>query len=98
MLEHCRPIKMSVLPGVLVAAVAASASAAPKPVPPSPYLGVVYRYADALLQHGRDTHGTQSTGLILSALDRKGLAPLTNRPKAPSGVIESARAGEPDGP
>jgi len=97
MFEHCRRIKMSMLPVVLVAAVAAPASAAPRPVPPSPYLGVVYRYADALLQHGRDTHGPQSTSLILSALDRKSLAPLTNRPKAPSGVLESARAGEPDG-
>src|SRR5688572_32358061 len=55
---------------------------APKPVPPSAYLGVVYRYADAMLKHGRDTHGPQRTGLLLSALDRTTLAPLNQRPIA----------------
>ena len=74
------------------------AVAAPKPVPKSPYLGVVYRYADARLQHGRDTFGSQKTGLFLSALDRKMLAPLKDRPAAPAGIEESWRAGPKDGP
>jgi hypothetical protein len=72
--------------------------AAPKPVPPSPYLAVVYRYADARLKHGRDTFGPKKTGLFLSALDRKALAPLKNRPAAPAGMDESLRAGPPEGP
>jgi hypothetical protein len=67
-------------------------------VPKSPYIAVVYRYADALLEKGRDTYGPQQTGLFLSALDRATLAPLTNRPAAPAGVEEADRAGEPGGP
>ena len=72
--------------------------AAPKPVPKSPYIGIVYRYADAVLAHGRDTQGPQATGLILSALDRKSIGPLTNRPHAPAGLPEAVRAGESNGP
>ena len=34
------------------------------------YLDVARRYADAMLDHGRDTYGPTSTGLFLSALDR----------------------------
>ena len=34
------------------------------------YLDVARRYADAMLDHGRDTHGPTSSGLFLSALDR----------------------------
>ncbi len=33
---------------LMLLASAATASAAPKPVPPSPYLGIVYRFADAM--------------------------------------------------
>jgi hypothetical protein len=77
----------------------ASRAEVPKaPVPPSPFLPVIYRYADALLEHGRDIFGSQKTGLFLSALDRVTLAPLTNRPPAPAGVREGDRAGSPSGP
>jgi len=68
------------------------------PVPPSPYLPVIYRYADAMLELGRDTYGSQKTELFLSALDRATLAPLTNRPAASSGVREGDRVGVKDGP
>ena len=34
--------------------------------PSSPFLGVVYRYADAMLQHGRDKYGPVETGLLLA--------------------------------
>jgi hypothetical protein len=67
------------------------------PVPQSPYLAVVYRYADTMLEHGRDRYGPKKTDLFLSALDRAGLAPLTNRPAPPSGVREGDRAGVKDG-
>ena len=67
-------------------------------MPKSPYIAVVYRYADTMLEKGRDTYGPQKTGLFLSALDRATLAPLTNRPAAPAGVRESDRAGAKDGP
>jgi hypothetical protein len=49
------------------------------PVPPSPYLPIIYKFADAMLEHGRDTYGPQKTGLFLSALDRVTFSPLTNR-------------------
>jgi Periplasmic pectate lyase len=68
------------------------------PVPKSPYLTLVYRYADTLLEHGRDTFGPRKTGLFLSALDRDTLRPLTNRPPAPTGVREGDRVGELNGP
>ncbi len=67
-------------------------------VPPSPFLSVVYRYADAMLEHGRDTYGPQKTGLFLSALDRKTFAPLTYRPAPPTGVREGDRVGVAPGP
>ena len=63
------------------------------PVPKSPFIPVIYRYADAMLDKGRDDVGPQKTGLFLSALDRTALAPLSNRPAAPAGVRESDRAG-----
>jgi hypothetical protein len=69
-----------------------------KPVPPSPYLPLVYQYANAMLERGRDTHGPQKTGLLLSALDRSALAPLGDRPSAPAGVAEALRAGAPGRP
>jgi len=63
------------------------------PVPKSPFIPVIYRYADAMLDKGRDDVGPQKTGLFLSALDRTALAPLSNRPAAPAGLRESDRAG-----
>jgi hypothetical protein len=64
-------------------------------VPSSPYLGYVYKYADTMLQKGRDTYGPQKTGLVLSALDRTTLAPLTTRPAAPGGIRRGDRVGLP---
>src|SRR6266545_5312171 len=63
------------------------------PVPKSPFLPVVYRYADTMLKSGRDIYGPQKTGLFLSALDRMTLARLTNRPPAPQGIQETKRVG-----
>jgi hypothetical protein len=63
------------------------------PVPQSPYIAVVYRYADAMLEKGRDTYGPQKTSLFLSALDRVSMSPLTNRPTPPTGVREGDRVG-----
>jgi hypothetical protein len=57
------------------------------PVPPSPFVSVVYKYADAMLEHGRE----RQSGLLFSALDRTTLAPLTNLPPAPSGVRAARR-------
>ena len=87
------------LPAWCAAASPAFSADPPKaPVPPSPYLPVVYRYADTMLAHGRDTVGPQKTGLFLSALDRTPPGILTSRPKAPAGVHEENRAGSQGGP
>lgn len=64
-------------------------------VPSSPYLGYVYKYADAMLENGRDQFGPQSSGLFLSALDRMKLAPLTVRPAPPGGIRREDRVGPP---
>ena len=98
--ESHKPARWSLSLAVL-AALAANPAAAqvPKaPVPSSPYIAIVYRYADAMLEHGRDTIGPRRTGLFLSALDRATLGPLTNRPAAPAGIRENDRAGERTGP
>ncbi len=68
---------------------------APAPTPASPFLGVVYRYGDAMLRSGRDEFGPVKTGLFLGALDRSTLAPLEGRPAAPAGVREEDRDGPP---
>ncbi len=68
------------------------------PQPSSPFLGTVYKYADALVKQGRDTYGPQKTGLFLSALDREKVAPLESRPPAPTGIREEERPGPADGP
>lgn len=60
------------------------------PVPPSPYLPIIYKFADAMLDHGRDTYGAQKTGLFLSALDRATPGPITNY-LALVGVLEQHR-------
>jgi len=77
---------------VLTIAVSVTEAAAP---PSSPYLGYAYRYADAMLEKGRDTHGPVKTGLFLSALDRATMAPLTTRPAAPGGIRREDRVGPP---
>ncbi len=62
-------------------------------IPDSPFIGVVYGYADAMLEHGRDTYGPKKTGMLLSALDRKTLLPLDTRPPPPAGVSSASRPG-----
>jgi hypothetical protein len=79
--------------GFLAGALRIDAEAPKAPVPKSPFIAVIYRYADAMLDKGRDNVGPQKTGLFLSALDRTTFAPLDRRPPAPSGVQESERAG-----
>lgn len=54
---------------------------------------MVRRYADTMLEHGRDTYGPQKSGLLLSALDRMTLKPLTVRPMAPGGIRRGDRPG-----
>ena len=74
-----------------------AAAEVPKaPVPKSPYLPIVYRYADTMLEQGRDTYGPQKTGLFLSALDRSTVTPPTNRPPAPIGIRENERVATKD--
>jgi hypothetical protein len=94
------PLRLCVKALVICAAAlnAPAAEVSKAPVPKSPYIAVVYRYADTLLEKGRDTYGPQKTGLFLSALDRATLTPLTNRPPAPEGVRELDRVGASDGP
>jgi len=61
----------------------------------STYLDVVRRYADTMIEHGRDTYGPAKSGLILSALDRTTLSPLTIRPAPPAGIRRGDRSGPP---
>src|SRR5882672_7547166 len=63
--------------------------------PSNTYLDVVRRYSDTLIERGRDTYGPQKSGLILSALDRMTLAPLTVRPAPPGGIRRGDRPGQP---
>jgi hypothetical protein len=67
-------------------------------IPRSPFINKVYGYANAMLEHDRDTYGPQKSGLFLSALDRKTLGPLKIRPKAPAGIREEDRPGNPAQP
>jgi len=67
-------------------------------IPVSPFANVVYGYVNAMLDHGRDAYGPQKSGLFLSALDRKTLAPLTTCPPAPAGVPSVGCAGPRGGP
>jgi hypothetical protein len=79
---------------VLLATLASQAFGAdiPKaPVPVSPFIRVVYGYADAMLKNGRG-----QSGLLWSALDRQTLAPLTNLPAAPESVPVVDRVGSKD--
>ncbi len=58
-------------------------------------LNVVRRYADTMIEHGRDTYGDQKSGLLLSALDRSSLKVLEIRPAPPAGVRRGDRVGLP---
>jgi hypothetical protein len=73
---------------------AAQAGLAASP-PSSPYLPYAYRYADTMLEKGRDTYGPQKTGLLLGVLDRTTLMPLATRPASAAGVRRDDRAGRP---
>ncbi|KPK50082.1 MAG: hypothetical protein AMK72_03045 [Planctomycetes bacterium SM23_25] len=59
------------------------------------FLDVVRRYADTMIEHGRDTYGPQKSGLLLSALDRLRLKPLEIRPAPPGGIRRGDRTGLP---
>ncbi|MBN1418602.1 MAG: VCBS repeat-containing protein [Planctomycetes bacterium] len=59
------------------------------------FIDVVRRYADAMLEHGRDVYGEEKSGLFLSALDRMALEPLRFRPAPPGGIRREDRAGLP---
>ncbi len=61
----------------------------------SDLLAVVRRYADTMIERGRDTYGPQKSGLLLSALDRTTLAPLKVRPAPPGGIRRGDRPGRP---
>ncbi len=60
---------------------------------PFNFLNVVRRYADTMIERGRDIYGPMKSGLLLSSLDRKTLAPLTVRPAPPGGIRREDRAG-----
>jgi hypothetical protein len=78
----------------LLAAVSQDARAAAADNPAT-FLDVVRRYADTMIERGRDTYGPQKTGLLLSALDRMTLSPLAARPAAPLGLRREDRVGRP---
>ncbi|HEV8604729.1 MAG TPA: hypothetical protein VGQ99_05155 [Tepidisphaeraceae bacterium] len=59
------------------------------------YLDTVRRYVDTMIDRGRDTHGPIKSGLLLSALDRATLSPLTIRPAPPAGIRRGDRPGQP---
>src|SRR6476646_4339367 len=59
------------------------------------FFGVVRRYADTMIERGRDTYGPQKSRLLLSALDRTTLAPLQVRPAPPGGIRRGDRPGRP---
>src|ERR1041385_2265484 len=59
------------------------------------FLETVRRYADTMIERGRDTYGPQKSGLLLSALDRTALAPLKVRPAPPGGIRRGDRSGRP---
>src|SRR6266498_3905294 len=59
------------------------------------FLDVVRRYADTMIERGRDTYGPQQSGLLLSALDRTTLGLLQVRPAPPGGIRRGDRPGRP---
>ena len=92
-----RPICLARSMMLLLALPAASlrAAAAPGQAADPSLLDVVRRYADTMLERGRDTYGPQKSGLLLSALDRTTMLPLTARPAPPGGVRREDRVGPP---
>jgi len=80
-----RPLLLFLLPLVFARQGVAAPSAS--------LMDVVRRYADTMIERGRDTYGPQKSGLLLSALDRLTLAPLKVRPAAPGGIRRGDRPG-----
>ena len=62
-------------------------------IPTSPFIGIVYKYVDTILQHGRDSYGPEKSGVFLSVLDRKTLSPLKAQPAIPNGKPLERYAG-----
>jgi hypothetical protein len=60
---------------------------------PTNFLETVRRYADTMIERGRDTYGPQKSGLLLSALDRTTLGLLQVRPAPPGGIRRGDRPG-----
>jgi len=56
------------------------------------YLKITKAYADALLEHGRDTYGTTHSPLISSALDRKTMTMLAEKLDRMPGIRNGDRA------
>src|SRR5688572_6430881 len=57
------------------------------------FLDVVRRFADTMIEKGRDTYGPQASGLFLSAIDRTTMGPLKVRPAPPGGIRRGDRSG-----
>ena len=83
--------------GTLLTLSAVAGDVPKAPVPQSPFIRIVYGYADAMLKNGRDNYRPQKTGLFLSALDRSTMAPLTNTPAPPEGIRAEDRVGRSEG-
>lgn len=66
--------------------------------PSAELLHVVRRYADTMIEKGRDVYGPQESRLLLSAMDRSTLKPLTTCPAPPAGVRDMDRVGREKGP
>lgn len=92
--------RFSQYPNVLMAfAILAAVAAEPvRAEKADDLLDVVRRYADTMIEKGRDTYGPQKSLLFLSALDRQALAPLSNCPAPPAGVRDMDRVGQEHGP
>ncbi|MGD8239743.1 MAG: hypothetical protein PVH68_14380 [Armatimonadota bacterium] len=70
---------------LLAACTAAAAAEAPD------YLGIVRAYADAMMEHGRDTYGEVQSPLFAATLDRKTLKLPTDTPNNVSGIRSGDR-------
>src|SRR6185295_953649 len=57
------------------------------------FLETVRRYADTMIERGRDTYGPQKSELFLSALHRTTLGLLQVRPAPPGGIRRGDRPG-----
>lgn len=88
----CRIARALSLAAVLTAAGSSQAAE------PDEMFAAVRRYADTMIERGRDVYGPQKSMLFLSALDRRTLEPLTTCPAPPAGVRDIDRVGQENGP